>query len=354
MKSDNSAKRVLNFLITYICVDALEIYETEIKRIWDLDQFTCLASEVELTQDGKPHIQCYVKTKNTKTKSAVIKLVNKNKASGFHWDVRPETYQNCKDNALFMWNYCTNERNDKRVVAGPITYGDKPKSSEELNQTCGLNEKRRWESIKASIVEDRRDDIPFDVVLKFGHRFQFVRDFYAPEDDRKSISEWEPYLFKNYTGRTEGVLTNDQLQRMSGLSIVLEPINVKKRHIWLWSRKSNYGKSGFAQYVLKNFKALMKCGKQSIFDYWNEVKDNHEILILDEYNKVKMDYDELNLMCDGSSQLRIFGTNRPSPFKYIFVMCNKPIDELYINMYDQVRARFKEYDLSLYMDQYHE
>lgn len=117
----------------------------------------------------------------------------------------------------------------------------------------------------------------------------------------------------------------------------------KKRHYWIYSRLPNKGKTTmFAEPMEEAYRVVIKTGD---FQYWR-VQDNTECIILDDYNGAKLKYYELNQMCDGSFEYRIFqGGLKKLKKPLIIVLSNQCIKDLYPNMFELLYARFNEIEL---------
>lgn len=124
--------------------------------------------------------------------------------------------------------------------------------------------------------------------------------------------------------------------------ILLGNQQIKQRHYWIWSSQPNKGKTTFAKNIIKNYRSTIKSDKEP---YWN-LNTNEEIIILDEYNSALFTYQQLNCMCDGTYSYRMFmaGTIQLDD-PLIIVLSNRPIKDLYVNMYDLLYARFNEIEL---------
>lgn len=120
-------------------------------------------------------------------------------------------------------------------------------------------------------------------------------------------------------------------------------IKGKCRHFWIYSTRPNLGKTfKFAKPISNEYNSYIRTGSEP---YWN-VSGGEQLIIFDEYNHANLRYDQLNCVCDGTYQYRLFqcGTIRlVDPL--IIVLSNKSIRDLYINMYELLYARFKEIKL---------
>lgn len=119
--------------------------------------------------------------------------------------------------------------------------------------------------------------------------------------------------------------------------------NSKKRHYWIFSRSPNKGKTTmFAEPLEKTYRFYIKTGD---YTYWN-VKESDDGIILDDYNGAKVKYYELNQMCDGTYEYRVFQRGVIKLVKpLIIVLSNQSIKEIYPNMFDLLYARFNEIEI---------
>lgn len=119
--------------------------------------------------------------------------------------------------------------------------------------------------------------------------------------------------------------------------------NAKQRHYWIFSRKPNLGKTyHFAQPLCREYRAVIATGDLT---YWN-VSVNTQCLILDDYNRAKLRYDDLNTLCDGSYGFRRSHRGVVQLDKFVvIVLSNQSIKDLYPNMFELLYARFHEKEI---------
>lgn len=112
----------------------------------------------------------------------------------------------------------------------------------------------------------------------------------------------------------------------------------KRRHYWIWSDKPNRGKTTWARDMEAKFGAYIKSGGD--FTYWN-IGSNESICILDEYNYAGLKFHQLNSLCDGTFEARVFmgGLQRFRP-KLVFVLSNISLRDMYPFKYELLEARF--------------
>lgn len=115
----------------------------------------------------------------------------------------------------------------------------------------------------------------------------------------------------------------------------------KQCHYWVYSKQPNKGKTtGFLEPIHSKHKAYWKDQTEP---YWNIPKDT-EIIIFDEFQTGQMKASEMNMICDGKKEFRIFmGGERRLDCKPLVIVCsNYSIKEVWPNMYTLVSARFNE------------
>lgn len=120
--------------------------------------------------------------------------------------------------------------------------------------------------------------------------------------------------------------------------------NSKKRHLWIFSRLPNKGKTTmFAVPLERSYKVALQVGD---FTYWN-VRGDESAIIIDEYNTAKLKYSDVNSMCDGTFLYRIFqgGVIQFKTNPLIIILSNQSIAEIYPIMNNLLYARFIEYEL---------
>lgn len=112
-------------------------------------------------------------------------------------------------------------------------------------------------------------------------------------------------------------------------------------HYWVWSHSPNRGKTtGFGAPLHEKYRSHYKT---TDFTYWT-IKESDELIILDEFRKGSMKAQQLNSICDGNFEFRIFMkgliTLKSKPL--VVVISNFNIEEVFPFMYETVKARFIE------------
>lgn len=115
----------------------------------------------------------------------------------------------------------------------------------------------------------------------------------------------------------------------------------KKCHYWVWSSVPNRGKTTFALKLLEMFKGILK---STDFSYWN-IRPDTELIIFDEFNRGSIKAQQLNSLCDGTYEFRVFQgglvkLNIGKPL--IIVLSNFNIETVFPYMHTIVSTRFTE------------
>lgn len=120
-------------------------------------------------------------------------------------------------------------------------------------------------------------------------------------------------------------------------------IQGKRRHLWIFSRAPNKGKTYlFAKPLFKAYRSCLQCGD---FTYWN-INGQEELVIIDEYNNAKLKYSELNSICDGTFGYRVFMHGvRLLNDPLICILSNQSISDLYPFMNTLLYERFNEIEI---------
>lgn len=273
------------------------------RHLWQKGCFLYIGSQLErCPTTNKLHWQAFVKFERSKKQK--VTWFHNNGLAGVHGVA-------CSIERAEAINYGCKEESR---VEGPMESGEKP---------APKNSAKKFEDCKEAILENRKQDVPFQMVCQYRleQRWKALQAFYYV-DKRESI----PKELPNPWG----------LQLKSDLLM-------KKRHYWIFSRQPNKGKTYlFAKPLAKNYKVSLEVGE---FNYWN-VEDTTEAVILDEYNHAAIKYSSLNSMCDGTFQYRIFQKGKiclPDPL--IIVLSNQSISDIYIRMNFLLYERFNEIEI---------
>lgn len=115
----------------------------------------------------------------------------------------------------------------------------------------------------------------------------------------------------------------------------------KKCHYWVYSKSPNRGKTtGFLEPIYRQFKA---CWKDQSEPYWTITKDT-EIIIFDEVRPGDFKASNLNMICNGHKEFRIFqgGSIKLNQKPLVIICSNFSIQEVFPKMYELVESRFIE------------
>lgn len=121
----------------------------------------------------------------------------------------------------------------------------------------------------------------------------------------------------------------------------------KKRHLWIFSRLPNFGKTHhFAKPLAKKYGAYLHSGGTG-FRFWT-VDQGVRVVVLDEYNAAGLQFHEMNSMCDGFYRFDRKGLPAivlEDPL--IIVLSNSSIQDIYPYKYPLVTERFIEHELTV-------
>jgi len=316
-----------NYLVTGNHEQVSLSWQEDCRFAFATGAFLALSAQLELAPStGHPHCQAYVRCRSSQTGEAVLRRF----PAGYGF--KQENTDTLEWNAFNMYNYCIKEES-RAPGCIPLELGEKPKSP---GKAGGAAERKRWETAKESAIAGRLSEIPADILIKYLVNLRLLSSVFQT-DERQPI----PGLLKH-------PFNHGRLTTLADFNVYLtEP--VKKRHLWIWAKNPNYGKSTWINKLFTDFKFCYKKGEQRVFDFWNEY--NGELgLLLDEYNTATLTYASLNSICDGDSLVRIHGGSRRLQVRLVIVCSNSPIEEIYPYKYELILARFRQYDLSLYMD----
>lgn len=303
-------RQSLSYIITLYQDDLQQSWRKVHEDLWNTGLCKYLGSQLEqCPTTGRYHWQAFVKFISKRSKLQCIELIER-----------------------ACWSAVTVERaeainygiKDDTRADGPIENGDKPKASDR-HSVGGQRTKEQWDLIKKCVVNNDRDAIPTDIVLKYNveSRFNKLVKFWTPESRNQVLPPWLPNPW--------GLLLPSYKKS-------------KKRHFWIYSREPNKGKTTlFAEPLAAEYCAYIKSG---CFTYWN-VTGNEQIIILDDYNFAGLRYDGLNQLCDGTYEYRVFmgGLLKLDTKPIIIVLSNQSIQDIYPYMHNLLYARFNEYEL---------
>lgn len=257
---------------------------------------------------GRPHWQAFVKLKN-KQRGSWLKQ---------HIDPRLH-FQDVTVARAEAINY---GKKDETRLKGPLEFGTPPKAVDR-HEKGGQRTQAQWDEIRKVVVNNDRLAVPTDIVIKYNleKRFDGLRRFWTV-DERHSLPTFLPNPW--------GWVLPSRLQ-------------TKKRHLWIFSRMPNRGKTtGLAKPLSEKYRCYLKSGD---FSYWSLV-GNEEAVILDDFNTAMLKWNILNLMCDGTYEYRIFqGGVKSLKDPLIIVLSNQSIADLYPFMNSTLYARFIEKEI---------
>lgn len=120
--------------------------------------------------------------------------------------------------------------------------------------------------------------------------------------------------------------------------LISSKMGCKRRHWWIYSTQPNRGKTTWAKSLKSSFGAHLKSGD---FTYWN-LSGKESILLLDEYNVAGIRYHQLNQICDGTFEFRVFmaGLRRLEGLRLVIVLSNHSLTDLYPFMANLLLTRF--------------
>lgn len=121
--------------------------------------------------------------------------------------------------------------------------------------------------------------------------------------------------------------------------------DVKKTHLWIWSKQSDRGKTTWARELFSRFKYIWK----DDFTWWNDVDDESiQGIIMDDYEG-KLAADKLKRLADGFVDLnnKFGGLTKLNRKLHLIILSNYPISYCYPKHYENLYARFIEYNCDL-------
>jgi len=136
------------------------------------------------------------------------------------------------------------------------------------------------------------------------------------------------------------------LPRCSGFipnTFCSEPLIVssgKDRHYWFWSQSPNKGKTTFLKSIQAQFPSLW----YSWTEKYQVPSPEAQFVLLDEYSVAHLTVTVLNMMCDGTYQYPVKGSNPFAlPSSIVLVCGNRSPLEVYTDPknHDLIKARFK-------------
>nr|AQU11743.1 replication protein [Cruciviridae sp.] len=271
-----------------------------------------ICSQLELCPDTlRLHVQTFVKFISKQRYTCIQKI------SGTKLHCTPVTVEGAS-----AINYGCKE---ETRIAGPFEFGEKPLPSDRTSKG-GSRTKEQWEEVRKVILTGDRQAVPVDLVIKHNldSRFDKLRSFWTPDQLKNDIPQFIP----NTWNKTLEVLDNTQ----------------KKRHYWIFSRASNFGKTTFAKKLQSDYVVYIKAGD---YTYWDFPRGKLAFLILEDYNEAGVKFHILNLICDGTYEFRIFqgGVRKVDHPFTVIVLSNYPLREIYPHRFDTLYARFNEVEL---------
>lgn len=253
----------------------------------------------EKHKNGDLHLHVYAKlasTYRTKDPTALDLL-------GYHGN-----YQGCRS-AKNVLKYCTKE--EDYIASFDVAEALGTKSTRKEAMQSLILGKRTLEEL---VVDEPQ--------FLYGYS-KLKMDLLNYQKDTKSTKENVPAFLPNPWGK-----------------VLPTAWSRKCRHFWLYSERPNVGKSYlFARPLAHNYRTHIRVGSEP---YW-DLRGDEQLVILDEYNHCCFRYDQLNAMCDGNFQYRIFmgGIIRLND-PILIVLSNRSIQDMYPNMYHLLHARFNE------------
>lgn len=302
-------RQSLSYIITLYQDNLENEWKSVHQKLWDRGLAKYLGSQLErCPTTNRFHWQAFIKFISKKSKLECIQLLP-------HGSWNPVTVERAE-----AINYGIKE--DTRYD-GPLEHGVKPKAADR-HAIGGQRTKDQWDIIKKAIVNNDREGIPTDIVLKFNieNRINKLIKFWT-EDPRLSIlPPWLPNPW--------GLLLPSR-------------VKAKRRHYWLYSRLPNLGKTTlFAEPLSREYRCYIKAGN---FTYWS-LAGNEQAVILDDYNVAGLKWNELNQLCDGTYEFRIFmGGLLRLDHPLIIILSNLSIVDIYPHMNQFLYERFKEIEL---------
>nr|WAE42836.1 MAG: replication associated protein [Cressdnaviricota sp.] len=120
------------------------------------------------------------------------------------------------------------------------------------------------------------------------------------------------------------------------------PLTTKKRHLWIWSKETNRGKSTFCDELIAEGRAA-RLANTELYQSKN-LPRGKQFYILDPFNGGVYTYYHLESICDGSFSFPVKSNSPIELGKFILIICcNVPIRERFPNMFAVLEARFNEF-----------
>jgi hypothetical protein len=116
--------------------------------------------------------------------------------------------------------------------------------------------------------------------------------------------------------------------------------DVKRTHLWIWSKQSDKGKTTWARDCYKRFRY---CWKDD-FSWWNDLDDERiQGVIMDDFDG-KLNGGKLKRLCDGQVDLnnKYGAVTKLDRKLHIIILSNYPIKTVYPLEYENLLARFIE------------
>jgi len=252
----------------------------------------------EKHEDGSPHLHAYL---NYETKVAF---------GPRRWDLGPEIhgdYEPC--NSWRHWaKYC---QKDGDFIAN----FDLEAATAKKASGRDLNKRLLTEDL-CDLVDE--GVIPLEKYIKVkANKTQYIRDRVPARP------------------RCTGMIPNT-------FGLLLPLYTEKCRHYWFWSSEPNKGKTTF----LKVLDALFPC-------YWwtsaeafqSSIHPGTQFVFIDEYQFARINYGQLNQMCDGTWQYPVKCSDPVMLKDPVVIICgNKDPAEIYHEL-DLIKARFRIFNL---------
>lgn len=273
--------------------------------LWASQKFLYIGSQLEeCPTTKKPHWQAFVKFKRGDKQKKTWFANTYPLLHGIHAEV-------CSVERAEAINYGI--KADTRLE-GPMETGEKP-----VPKTSA----KKFEEAKEAILENRKEDVPFQMVLQFRleQRWDGLRKFYQ-KDEREDLPAFLPNPWAK---------------------CLISSRKAKKRHYWIYSRQPNLGKTYlFAKPLAKTYKVSIQNGDFSYFS----VEESTQCVIFDEYNTPALKWSTLNAMCDGTFGFRrMYMPKLVLSDPLIIVLSNQSILDLYPHAGVFLTARFIEIEL---------
>lgn len=304
------SRQSLSFIITLYQDNLNNEWKNVHQQLWDTGLCKYLGSQLEACPTtGRPHWQAFVKFISKRSKPKCLELIPR--AS---WG--PVTVERAEAISYGI-------KADTRID-GPLEHGIKPTAADR-HSVGGQRTKEQWDLIKKCIINNDKQLIPTDVVLKYNleSRFTKLNKFWSEDPRCPILPPWLPNPW--------GLLLPAYKKS-------------KKRHYWIYSPLPNRGKTTqFAEPLAREYLCYIKAGTPL---YW-VIAGNEQAVILDDYNYAGLKWHELNQLCDGTYEYRIFmGGLLKLDHPLIIVLSNQSLSDIYPFMNITLYERFNEYKLS--------